>query len=152
MTTMRAFFQSNSLARVAIVTRVALSVHRGACLRSTKKISCFRRKRFSAVEGAARAAQVVSERDGVQNNRPDIRKTVARASLSTFLRRRWRVVGSTGTKQSVTADLNRVINAGSTFCGAQLYLRERVLRLHGIECLADRLVELLESLGKDLPR
>ena len=41
-------FQSNSLARVAIVTRVALSVRRGACLRSTKNVSCFRRKRFSA--------------------------------------------------------------------------------------------------------
>ena len=41
-------------------------------------------------EGAARAAWVASERDSVQNNRPDIWKTVARASLSTFLRRRWR--------------------------------------------------------------
>ena len=48
LTTMRAFFQSNSLARVAIVSRVALSVRRGACLRSTKNVSCFRRKRFSA--------------------------------------------------------------------------------------------------------
>ena len=30
------------------MTRVALSVRRGTCLRSTKNVSCFRRKRFSA--------------------------------------------------------------------------------------------------------
>ena len=58
LTTIRACFQSNSLARVAIVTRVALSVRRGACLRSTKNVSCFRRKRFSA----ARALQTAFER------------------------------------------------------------------------------------------
>ena len=48
LTTIRAPFQSNSVARVAIVSRVALSVRRGACLRSTKNVSSFRRKRFSA--------------------------------------------------------------------------------------------------------
>ena len=47
-TTTRAFFQSNSRASAAIVNRVALSVWRGVCSRSTKKVSFLRRKRFSA--------------------------------------------------------------------------------------------------------
>ena len=47
-TTMRAFFQSNRRASVVIVNLVALSVRRGVRSRSTKKVSCFRRKRFSA--------------------------------------------------------------------------------------------------------
>ena len=47
-TTTRAFFQSNSRASAAIVNRVTLSVWWGVCSRSTKKVSCLRRKRFSA--------------------------------------------------------------------------------------------------------
>ena len=59
---------------------------------------------------------------GVQNNRPDIRKQSQEASLSTFIRRRWhRQVDRYG-KPDV-AGLNRAINAGSIFCGAQVQKR-----------------------------
>ena len=48
LTTTSASLQSNSLLRVPIVNRVTLSVRRDLCSRSTKNVSCFRRKRFSA--------------------------------------------------------------------------------------------------------
>ena len=60
------------LERVAIVSRVALCVHRGACLCKESKL--LPKQKVLCGERAVRAAQVASERDGVQNNRPDIGK------------------------------------------------------------------------------
>ena len=116
-TTTSAFFQSNILASAAIVNRVALSVRRGVCSRSTKKVSCYRRNRFSA-------ARAPRERHKLRAN--------ATASMTTgtvFQRSRKSepfhvqndddpVVVPVGAKRPILAGLSRGINAGSTFCGA----------------------------------
>ncbi len=54
----------------------------------------------------------------LQNNRPDIGKQWHERT-SPRSQDAGGVVGSTGTKQPSMAGLNRIINAGSTFCGAQ---------------------------------
>ena len=117
-TTMRAFFQSKILVSAAIVNRVALSVRRGACSRSTKKVSCFRRKRFSA-------ARALWERGRLRTN------AMASRTMGTIFERSRKsepfhvqndddpVVVPVGAKQPILAGLSRGINAGSSFCGPQ---------------------------------
>ena len=117
-TTMRAFFQSKILVSAAIVNRVALSVRRGACSRSTKKVSCFRRKRFSA-------ARALWERGRLRTN------AMASRTMGTIFERSRKsepfhvqndddpVVVPVGAKQPIPAGLSRGINAGSSFCGPQ---------------------------------
>ena len=117
-TTMRTFFQSNSRASATIVNLVALSVRRGVCSRSTKNMSCFRRKRFSAARAPCertrfRANAMASRRTGTifessRKNEPFHVQNDDRHP-----------VGPVGAKRPILAGLNRGINAGSSFCGAQ---------------------------------
>ena len=52
---------SNIVARLAIVSRVALSGHRGARSRSTNNLSCFRRRRFTAARALRERHRVANE-------------------------------------------------------------------------------------------
>ena len=93
-------------------------VRRGVCSRSTKKVSCFRRKRFSA-------ARALWEHGRLRTN------AMASRTMGTIFERSRKsepfhvqndddpVVVPVGAKQPILAGLSRGINAGSSFCGPQ---------------------------------